>query len=160
MAFKVVLSHSADPEEQPTVWRLQTLAAAHGIEVYVPQRAALPTRAAILSQAARTAIDRSDCVLAIITDRIRPAVQDELNYALGKGKIIVPIVKAGIGDASFLKSFPRVFEFSPWDNPGRVESEVVEFLRQQKLSKEAQRAVGALVAIGLGLLLLSSAAKE
>jgi hypothetical protein len=38
MAFKVFLSYSIDPEEQAIVWRLQTLAAAHGIEVFVPQR--------------------------------------------------------------------------------------------------------------------------
>ncbi len=38
MAFKVFLSYSTDPEEQAVVWRLQTLAAVHGIQVYVPYR--------------------------------------------------------------------------------------------------------------------------
>jgi len=38
MAFKIFLSYSTDPEENPIVWRLQTLAASHGIHMYVPQR--------------------------------------------------------------------------------------------------------------------------
>lgn len=157
MAFKVFLSHSAEAEERPIVWRLQTLAASHGIEVYVPQRSG---RAAVVPAAVRNAIDRADCILAIITHRISSAVENELNYALGRGKIIIPIVKTGITDAALLRSFPRVFKYSSWENPGKVETEVIEFLRQKKLSKEAQMAIAALVAIGLGLLVLSSAAKE
>jgi hypothetical protein len=42
MAFRVPLSHSLDPAEQALAWRLQTLAAAHGIELFVPQRGSLP----------------------------------------------------------------------------------------------------------------------
>ena len=37
MAFRVFLSYSLDPTEMALAWRLQTLAAAHGIEMYVPQ---------------------------------------------------------------------------------------------------------------------------
>jgi len=80
---------------------------------------------------------------------------------LGRNKIIIPIVQAGIiGDISFLQTFPQVFTFSPLDSPGKVEAQVVEYLRQQQLSKERQQAIGALVAIGLGLLLLSGLSKE
>ncbi len=158
MAFKVFLSYSTNPEEQVIVWRLQTLAAAHGIQVYVPQRAGsrFPSsrRAAVVPEQARNAIDQADCVLAILTSRSGPAVEKELNYALGRKKLIIPIVQTGVQDHSFLKNFPRVFSFSPWDNPGAVESQVVEFLKQQKVSKESQQAIGALVAIGVGLLLL------
>jgi len=45
-------------------------------------------------------------------------------------------------------------------HPGRLESEILEFLRQQKLNKENRQALGALIAIGMGLLLLSGLAKE
>ena len=40
MAFRVFLSYSLDPAEMALAWRLQTLAAAHGIEMYVPQHTA------------------------------------------------------------------------------------------------------------------------
>jgi hypothetical protein len=53
----------------------------------------------------------------------------------------------------------RVFEFSPW-NTGEVEAEVAKFLHEQKLGKETQQAIGALVAIGLGLFLLSAVSKK
>jgi hypothetical protein len=49
-------------------------------------------------------------------------MQDELNYALSKRKVIVPILQKGIAKPSFLNKF-RVFEFSPW-NAGGVEAEV------------------------------------
>jgi hypothetical protein len=34
--------------------------------------------------------------------------------------------------------FPQVFTFSPWDNPGTVESQIVEFLKGQQLTKDKQ----------------------
>jgi hypothetical protein len=40
MAFRVFLSYSLDPAEMALAWRLQTLAAAYGIEMYVPQHGA------------------------------------------------------------------------------------------------------------------------
>lgn len=166
MPFKVFLSYSTDPEENAIVWRLQTLAASHGIQMFVPQRAGVrvpPGRrnVPVLTDEVRVAIDGSDCVLAIITSRTGPAVEKELNYALGQRKLIIPIVEQGVHESSFLSRFPRVFTFSRLNgDPGRLESEVLEFLRQQKLTKESRQAVGALVAIGTGLLLLSALAKD
>lgn len=163
MSFKVFLSYSVDPDEQAIVWRLQTLAAAHGIEVFVPQRQGfrLPSsRAPLLSDLVRNAIDRSDCVLAIITSRTGSAVEKELNYALGKNKLIIPLVQDSIRGSSFFGKFTRVFRFSPVEPPGKVESEVVEFLKQQKVSKETQQVLGAVVAIGLSMLLLSAVSQE
>jgi nucleoside 2-deoxyribosyltransferase len=166
MAFKVFLSYSTDPDEHAIVWRLQTLAASHGIQVFVPQRAGAKARtprrnAPLLSDDVRSAIENSDCVLAIITSRTGPAVEKELNYALGQRKLIIPVVEQGVHEDSFLSRFERVFMFSRSNgDPGRLESEVLDFLRQQKLNKENRQAVGALVAIGTGLLLLSALAKE
>jgi hypothetical protein len=54
----------------------------------------------------------------------------------------------------FWSQFPRVFTFSPWDNPGRVETEIVDFLKQRQASQESQQAIGALAALGLGMLVL------
>ncbi len=160
MAFKVFLSHSLDPTEQALAWRLQTLAAAHGMEMYVPRRGFRFPSSMTAAGSVEKAIDRSDCVLAIITAKANPSVQKELKYALAKQKLVIPIVHSDVATSPLVAQFPRVFTFSPWDNPGIVEAEVVEFLQQQHLSKEKRQAAGALVAAGLALLLLFSLSEK
>lgn len=158
MAFRVFLSHSLEPAEQALAWRLQTLAAAHGIEVYVPQRGVALSSSALL--ALYNAINHSDCVLAIITAKADSNVQKELKYAQAIGKLAIPIVHSDFANHPLLAQFPRVFIFSPWDNPGKMEAEVLEYLKQQHLSKNNRQVVGALVALGVGLLLLSSLSEK
>jgi len=158
MAFRVFLSYSLDAADTALAWRLQTLAAAHGIEMYVPQYGATSTLPGDLP--IEKAIDRADCVLAILTSAASTGVQNELRYALKRGKLVIPIVRADLAGSPPLARFPRVFTFSPWDNPGRVESEIVEFLKGQRITKEKQQAIGALAALGVGLLLLVALAKE
>ena len=163
MPLKVFLSYSTDPSEHAIVWRLQTLAASHGIQVFVPQRSKLPSSrrdALVLSDQVRNAINQADCVLAIITTSTGPAVEKELNYALAKERLIIPIVEQGVVDHSFLKRFDPVFRFSRWGNPGKIEAEILAFLKEQKLAKENRQALGALVGIGIGLLLLAALSKE
>ena len=156
MAFRVFLSHSLDPAEMALAWRLQTLAAAHGIEMYVPQRGT----GAAAPGAMQQAIDRADCVLAIITTAANQMVQHELRYALEQRKLVIPIVRTDLAGHPLLAQFPRVFTFSPWDNPGTVETQIVEFLKEQQLTKDKQQTIGALAALGLGLIVLFSLGKE
>lgn len=158
MAFRVFLSYSLDPTELALAWRLQTLAAAHGIEMYVPQQgtgAAAPGGVTM-----QQAIDRADCVLAIITTAANQMVQRELRYALEHRKLVIPIVRTDLAGHPLLAQFPRVFTFSPWDNPGGVETQIVEFLKEQQLTKDKQQTIGALAALGLGLIVLFSLGKE
>lgn len=153
MAFKVFLTHGLDPAEQALAWRLQTLAASHGIEMYVPQRnTAFPPLPGAVS--IESAIDRSDCVLAIITANPDASVQNELQYAKKKLKLVIPIVQSDFAGHPLLAQLSRVFTFSPYDDPGALESKVVEFLKQQNITKEQQQQIGALVGVGIGLLLL------
>jgi hypothetical protein len=166
MSFKIFLSYSTDPEENAIVWRLQTLAATEGAQVFVPQRPEFASQAlrkniSVLPLRVRTAIDRSDCVLAILTTSVGPTVEKELNYALGKEKLIVPVVDEGVGNIAFLKKFDRIFRFSRLDDsPGKVEGEVLEFLKEKKLDKENRQTLVSIIAIGVGLLLLSGLAEE
>lgn len=157
MPFKVFLSYGTDRDEQITALRLQTLAAASGIHVFVPHRG--DAKRNQLSLEVRRQIDRSDCVLAIMASTPGPALQAELNYALSQRKTVVPIVQQELAQPAFLKKFPRTFAFSPW-NTGEVEAEIVDFLKTQRVSNDNQQAVGALVAIGLGLFLLLTLAKK
>jgi hypothetical protein len=164
MDFKVFLSYSAAPDEQALVWRLQTLATAEGIEMYVPPRAAVRSSGIrnppVPPNVIRRQIDSSDFVLAILASGLNPQVEQELSYALGKGKTIIPIVAEGSAHASFFTRFPVVFHFSPSSNVGEIETRVVDFLKQQVRNKAQRQALGAIVGIGIGLLLLSAAAKK
>lgn len=158
MAFRVFLSYSLDPAEMALAWRLQTLAAAHGIEMYVPQHGnGMATPGAVSVQ---SAIDRADCVLAIITTPASQTVQKELDYALDHQKLVIPIVRTDLAGHPLLARFPRIFTFSPWDNPGTVETQIVEFLKERQLTKDKQQTIGALAALGLGLIVLFSLNKE
>jgi TIR domain len=157
MAFKVFLICGTDPSEQVAAWRLQTLATSYGMHVSVPNRNGFMEE---MIDQVRRAIDQSDCVLAIITSNIfrKGAVETELHYALAQSKLIVPIVLEGIALPSSLKKLP-VFRFSPW-NTGDVEMRVVEFLKQQELSKEIVQSMAAFILAGLGVFLLASLAEK
>jgi hypothetical protein len=150
MAFRVYLSHSLEQAESPLAWRLQTLATTHGIEMFVPNYGLPPGAVSIES-----AIDRADCVLAIITTAASASVQRELRYAIEKRKLVIPIVRTDL-QGPLIAQFPRVFTFSPWDNPGNVETQIVDFLKERQVAKDKQQAIGALASVGLGLLVLLS----
>jgi hypothetical protein len=126
--------------------------------MYVPQHGA--DVAAPRTATVQQAIDRADCVLAIITAAANQMVQNEPGYALERGKLVVPIVRTDLAGYSFLAGFPRVFTFSPWDNPGTVEAQIVEFLKEQQLNKGNQQTMGALAALGLGLIVLFALNKD
>jgi len=159
MAFKVFLSYRNGPEEQLVVWRLQTLANAYGMSVFVPPRNGhSPNPSLRLSDDVRRMIDHSDCVLAMMTGQPGRAMEAELAYAMTKGKVVIPIMPETMSSPPFLKQLPT-FRFSS-TNPGRVEAEVLEFLREQQFSKQKQQALGALVAIGVGLFLLSAVSEK
>jgi hypothetical protein len=158
MAFRVFLSYSLDPAETALAWRLQTLAAAHGIEMYVPHHE--PGAIALGAGTVQQAIKNADCVMAILTTAANQVVQNELEYALEQRKVVIPIVRTDLASHPFLLRFPKIFTFSPWDDPGTVETQIVEFLKEQRLTKDKQQAVGALAALGLGLLVLFSLNKE
>jgi hypothetical protein len=158
MAFRVFLSYSLDPTEMALAWRLQTLAVAHGIEMYVPQHGGGNT--ALGAVPVQQALDRADCVLAIITTAADQTVQNQLRYAREHQKLIIPIVRTDLADLPLMAQFPRVFTFSPWENPGTVETQIVDFLKEQRLTKEKQQTIGALAALGLGLLVLFHLNKE
>jgi hypothetical protein len=90
MAFKVFLISGTDASEQTAAWRLQTVATSYGMHVSVSNRTG-PMKGGLTDQA-RRAIKQSNCVLAIITGNIVPAVAAELSYALSIRKLVVPVV--------------------------------------------------------------------
>ena len=156
MAFKVLLISGTDPIEQTAAWRLQTLATSYGMHVSVPKRNG-PMTGGIINQV-RRAIDQSDCVLAIITANISPALAAELNYALSLKKLVVPVVLEGINVPPALHALP-VFRFSPWSS-GEAEARIIEFLKGQKIKQENLQSMAAFILAGLGIFLLASLAEK
>jgi hypothetical protein len=126
------------------------------MHVSVPNRNGVITGGVI--EQVRRAIDQADCVLAIITGPIRDAVATELNYAMLKQKLIVPVVLEGIKVPAAFEKLP-VFQFSPW-NSGQTEADVIEFLKKQKLNKENLKSMAAFIMAGLGVFLLASLAEK
>jgi len=155
MAFKVFLICGTDPSEQVAAWRLQTLATSYGMHVSVPNRNGSPSP---IVDRTRRAIDQSDCVLAILTSNIGPAVGTELKYALSKPIPVVAVVPEGTKVPPALGEL-AVFRFSP-GNSGRAEADVMEFLKKQKLSKENLQSMAAFISAGLGVFLLAALAER
>jgi len=166
MALRVFLSHSVGLEEQALAWRLQTLAATSGIEVYVPRRKTYqltqPSYDKVEPQV-RGKIEQSDCVLALITNlspTTRRAVEYELNYALARRKLVIPIVEQSLKGnrliQSLLENGVPSFFFPPGESGGGVEMEVARFVEKRKLRKEQRQAIRGLVALADGLLTLSA----
>ena len=104
-ASRVFLSYSLDPAEMALAWRLQTLAAAHGIEMYVPQHGTGTNGPEAV--AVQQAIDRADCVLAIITTATSQMVRNELGYALEHRKLVIPIVRTDLAGHPSWRGFRR-----------------------------------------------------
>lgn len=165
MSFRVFLSHSASPEDQAVVWRLQTLATSYGMELYVPPRGTgfdkPKSRHHPFSWSkVQREIDQSDCIIALITTAMTANTERELGYALGKQKLIVPILGPQVDSTQLRIQFPAYFQYHLYEDPGKIATDVMNYLNGQKLNKEAKQAVAALVAISVGMLLLSAAAKE
>ena len=159
MAFRVFLSYSLDPAEIALAWRLQTLAAAHGIEMYVPQHGAGNNGpgAGTMEQA----IDRADCVLAIITTAASQMVQNELGYALEREKLVIPIVRTDLAGNPLLAAVSAgLYLLSVGQSRRQSRPRSWSSSKSKQLTKEKQQTIGALAALGLGLLVLFSLNKE
>jgi hypothetical protein len=157
--YKVFLSYSMNPMQMVVVWRLQTLAAASGIHLDVP---APDMRSDWDTVAER--IRNSDSVMALLTGPVmEPFVKREIEYALGLGKRVIPIIESGSINPALRQilqnSGNRIFELDP-ANPGAMEQELATFLQAEKISKTAKNVFLALAGTFVGLLLLQEFSKQ
>src|SRR2546430_12431621 len=131
--YRVFLSYNT-PDEMTVVWRLQTLAAASGLQLdvlYDRQR----------SDAAKVteSINNADSVIAFLTKEPTAQVKKELSYALKRNKPVIPIVEAGTTtsqiNALLQHSGVPVFQMDR-RNPGQMESHLAKYLEKQKFDKD------------------------
>jgi len=153
MSYTAFISYNTSPDEQVFVYRLQTLAAASNITVLLPQR-----NGQRLSDETRLRIEKADGIIVFITSTLSPQVREELSYAEGKGKLIIPVYAKGVHIPPASKQFNWILYDPRTKTPGFVEQKVVELLKEKKVEKENREAV-VLVGLGLGLLWLLTSNK-
>ena len=150
--YRVFLSYNTSRDEMVVVWRLQTLAAASGLHLEVLN----PEQRSDWSTVTKR-IDEADSVIAFLTKQATNQVENELRYALNRGKPVIPIVERGVStkliSVLLRQSGIRVFELDT-DNPGRMESMLADYLRNEKLSRKTRNAILALAGTIAGLFLL------
>lgn len=150
--YRVFLSYNTSKDEMVVVWRLQTLAAASGLHLDVPnpiQRADWPTVSRM--------IDDSDAVIVFLTKRATAQVKRELDYSLTSNKRVIPIVEHGVqlGPISPLlrQSGVPVFELRP-DQSWNLERDIATYLQRERVGKNLRGALLALAGTFVGLYLL------
>ena len=96
MSFEVFLSHSLGSGDLPLLSDLQDRSDSLGIRLYFAERD--PQLGTSVTAKVTTAISRADVVLALLTERGASSawVNQEIGYAIGQGKIVVPLLEEGV----------------------------------------------------------------
>jgi nucleoside 2-deoxyribosyltransferase len=154
--YRVFLSYNS-PDEMTVVWRLQTLAAASGLHLDVPNTAQRRDWTTIGAM-----IDSADSVIAFLTEKATPQVKRELSYALERNIPVIPIVEQGTVTTAVQtilrnKDVP-VFTLEP-RSPWRLENELAQYLQKKKYDKDTRNAIMALAGTFVGLFLLDKLAE-
>lgn len=155
--YRVFLSYNT-PDEMTVIWRLQTLAAASGLQLDV-----LNARQRSDPAKVTQSINNADSVIAFLTQEPTPQVKSELSYALKRKKPVVPIVEAGTTTSQINELLQHsgipVFQMDR-HHPGKMENELAKYLEKQKYDKDTKNALLALAGTFVGLFLLDKLAES
>jgi hypothetical protein len=150
--YRVFLSYNTTPDEMVVVWRLQTLAAASGLRLDVPNPIQRSDWATIAQM-----IDAADSVIVFLTNRATAQVKKELTHALSLNKPVIPIVEKGTStrliETLLQRTETKVFYLDP-SSPWKMENELKNFLQKEQFDKDTRNAIFALAGTFVGLLLL------
>ena len=162
MAYRVFISHSS--RDRDWVESIRGVASAAGVDTYLYEHDLQPGR--VLADKLEEAIRDSDALLVLLTRHgiASQTVQQEVGYARGRGKLIIPLVEEGVSPAAL--GLLAGVEYIPFD-PANPESALVTLsavLRKKTVAIQAaardQEAMqtAALIAVTalVALLLLSS----
>lgn len=155
MPFKVFISHSTS--DLNLVQQLKYWLEVNGIETYLADL--YPQPGTTLASKISNAIKQSNCVIAVLTrDGARSQwVHQEIGYAKGAGKLVIPVAEDGVPTAGFVEGV----EYIPFsrENPTEAINKVVEYLTRLKADREAREKAVAGFLILFGLLALASVKK-
>ena len=155
MGYSVFFSHSLR-DGRLASW-IADNARAIGVQVYLCERDPRPGQ--LLAEKVQERIEACDAVIALLTQNGVGStyVQQEIGYAFGKQKRIIPLVSSGIQVKSLaMLQGVEWLEFDP-EKSGASLGRLLEFLANLKSAKERDRA--ALFAIG-GLVLVALASSR
>lgn len=162
MALSIYLSYGYR-EDKTIAFRLQAIAALHGLEAYLPE-----TGERVFPSAAPSGfhkLDRSDFVVGIASRSVTAHMAHELAWALKYNKPAVLLLGPNVRTPADIKNL-HIFRLDPSKPPGRIEQELVQYVRevaarrQIKLKKQETNDLAWLLVIGLGLLFLYLSTKD
>lgn len=145
MAYKIFLSHSS-ADAHWVNW-IKANARQVGIEVYLHEYDPKPGQ--LLAGKLQAAIQSRDALVVLLTGNSQGSayVQQEIGFAKGANKPVIPLVQPGIQQASL--AMLQGVEYIPFDfnNPHAALSTLLIHLQKAKQSKEAGQALLAIGAI-------------
>lgn len=151
--MKAFISYST-ALDQIIALRLQTMAAVYGMTVYVPPATTRHAATSELIPEVQKQLDNADVVLAVITQAPTLSALSEMNWALARGRLLIPIVSAGV-PAQYYAQFPH-FVVNPTD-PSQTAGQIVRFLAEKHQADKAKTTMLlALATLAVSLLLFGS----
>ena len=152
--YRIFLIHNTSANEMVIVWRLQTLAAASGLHLDVPNNSQRQNPV-LISQM----ITEAGAVIVLITPSALESefVAKEIQIASSMNKTIIPIFVKGVASKpiqALIGRNSRVFVFDP-QKPWEMESELSMFLAQKVGDKNTRKAILAIAGTFAGLFLLA-----
>ena len=152
MSFSVFISHSVS--DLDVIYQFKYWLEANRIEVYVGDTQ--PQYGILLPVKLSNAINQSDCVIAILTtygDR-SAWVNQEISYAARAGKLIVPIIEAGVDFKGFVLGVEHI-PFQPQD-PATAITNVINYLGKFRATEEQRQKLQAGMLMLFGILAIKS----
>lgn len=156
MAFSVFISHSVS--DLNIVYQFKYWLEVNGIGVYVADTQ--PQYGIPLPSKIATAINQSDCVIAILTtygDRSE-WVNQEIGYAVRGGKLVIPVVQQGVDLKGFIAGVEYV-TFQPHD-PATAINNVIDYLSRLKATKEQRQQLLAGLFMLFGIMAIAEMGKK
>jgi len=152
--YRIYLVHNTSANEMVIVWRLQTLAAASGLHLDVPNKTQRQNPV-LISQM----ITEADAVIVLITQSALESefVAQEIQIATSMNRTIIPILVKGVAPISIQNLIGQnspVFIFDP-QKPWEMEAALSNFLLKKVGDKNTRNAILAIAGTFAGLFLLS-----
>lgn len=145
MGYKIFLSHNV--ADAGSVKWIADSCKAVGIEAYLYEHDPRPGE--LVADKLQTAIRNSDAVIVLLTanSQSSPYVQQEIGFAKGQGKPVIPLVQPGVDNRAL--AMLQGLEYIPFDahDPEPGLAKLLAYLQKAKLSMEANQALFAFGAI-------------
>lgn len=147
MPYTIFLSHAS--ADLPWVQWIAQHAQSIGVAVYLHEYDPQPGR--YIAEKVQAAIRASDVLVVLLThnSQFSPYVQQEIGFAQGISKEVIPLVQPGIGSRSLAMLEGREYIAFDMNTPQAGIASLLADLQRRKASKEETAAL-----VGLGTLLL------